>query len=221
MIAKLIDFIDKDDELLGQRIVSKLVTFLYGYSSAPKKESISCIDFGKLSQVLGFNANKYWLDCFIELYNNNEEIAYDKLIEVIKKFSCEVEVSEIFFRGKVELIDSLYSTHVANAMAVLKDYSPLAMDNKSVPYLRTWICGYITANLVSYQKNDEIDWGHIMSSVKSIIIQFDQICESNKNISWDLFFDKYNVLLNVYGLDLQNIIQEKLKKRFIDGFYIG
>ncbi|MDE6568130.1 MAG: hypothetical protein K2K70_10425 [Lachnospiraceae bacterium] len=222
MIVKLIDFVDKHDELLGQKIVSQLVTFLYGTLSAPKKECICCIDFGKLLRVLGYNGdNRYWLEWFVEQYDNHEEIAYRKLIEEIKSFSYKLEDNENHFRGQVEFIDSLYSTHIANAMAVLKNYSPLAMDYKSVVYLRTWLCGYITANLVSHQKCDEIDWEYIMSAIKSIMRQFDQICENNKDISWELFFYKYNVCLNAYGLDLENIIQEKREKRFDEGFYLG
>lgn len=218
VIVELIDFVNEYEELMNDKTITQLTTYLYGYFLAPKKEGI-VIKFNELSRILSYNPQRYWLDCFLEQYED-EEIAFYKFIEIVKNNVSALESYEVYQIEKVSKPESIYSSPICNAMAAMKHCPLLAIDIMKVEYLRTWLCGYITGQMIgNYDVFDKINWSEIILCVRRIIKEFDWICENENNIGWDRFFEKYNKRLKNYGLDLESIIQVKKDRKDLEGYH--
>lgn len=222
-IVELIDFIDCHEELMTQKTIGRMLSFLYGYTFAPKKvDNHINIDFDEIYQMIDYDPRKYWTNRLMEQYKD-ERLAYDKFVEILKLNAEKMGCSDDYFQEKLrefKVIDSLYSVPVANAMATLKHVPLLYMDEKSLEALRTWLCGFITGHRVgNHQKDEEIDWNEILLYVKNIIKEFDEICAEDADMDWDRFFVGYHVRLHDHGYDLEKIIQAKIERKNKDGFW--
>lgn len=222
-LVELIDFIDNHEELMTQKTIGRMLSFLYGYKFAPKKvDNHLNIDFDEIYQMIDYSPRKRWANRLIEQYKD-EKLAYEKFVEMLKQNAEKIQCSDDFFQEKLrtfKVIDSLYSVPVVNAMATLKHTPLLYMDEKSLDALRTWFCGFITGHMVgNYQKDEKINWDEILLYGKNIIQEFDEICAEDANKDWDHFFAEYRARLYNYGYDLEKIIQAKIERKNKDGFW--
>lgn len=214
MIAELIEFINSNEELILRKTVTQITTFINGYDVIPKKDNMNIKDVNlkTLSQILNCDPGKYWLDEYMGWFQN-EETAYEYFVETVKKNACKLEGCQDWSLAGIIQIDSLYSETFANAMAAVKRFALLVMDDTRVEYLRTWICGYLTGYAAMHcQRDNKIDWDAVLLYVNRIIEEFDDICDNDISINWCTFFDRYNVRLHNYGLDLNVILQEKIER---------
>lgn len=214
VIADLIEFINNNKELIIKKTITQIITFINGFNSIPKKDNfdIKNINLKTLSQILECNPKKYWLDEYMGWFQN-EETAYEYFVEIVKKNAYKLEESQDWSLAGIIQIDSLYSVTFANAMAAMKRFTLLVMDDTRVEYLRTWICGYLTGYAaMHYQRNNKIDWDMVLIYVNGIIDEFDNICDNDIFINTAVFFDRYNMRLRNYGLDLNDILQEKIER---------
>lgn len=214
MIAELMEFIDSNEKMILKKTVTQITTYINGYDSMPKKDNMNIKDINlkKLSEILNCDTGKYWLDEYMGRFKN-EETAYEYFVEMIKNNACQLEESQDWSFAGIIRIDSLYSVTFASAMAAMKRFALLVMDDTRVEYLRTWICGYLTGYAAMHcQSDDKIDWDIVMLYVNGIIEEFDNICDNDISINADIFFDRYNMRLHNYGLDLNDILQEKIER---------